>query len=131
MKLRSHIISGFLTLSLCSLSFSAHAKELTIVNNSDFYSTSFINGTMCSSTLSGGITQPHSTNVVADSVINLACLFYPTNCTADVYMTKNCSGLKVGTVVFDTKKGIKSIVNLTTKYKISGSYFRIQFDVVA
>lgn len=117
-----------LALSLCSVSVLAQAGGLTIVNNTDMDSTSIINDGMCSNTLSGGVSKAHSTNIVSSTVIGLACFGHSSDCKADVYMTNNCSGDKVGTVIFDTKNGIKSVTMNTNQYQITGSGFNIQLD---
>lgn len=82
---------------------------LTITNKTDFDSTSIINNGGCSAKLGpNGITRAHSTNVVPDKIVRLSCLRSPNNCTAVVYLTTNCSGAPIYTVVFDVDKGIKS-----------------------
>lgn len=117
---------GLLGFGLVSTAFAA--SDLTIVNNTNNDSTSIINNGICSNTLSGGVTKAHSTNVVKKTVIGLACLGHASNCKADVYMTNNCSGNKVASVVFDTGSGIKSITMNSNNFHISGSGFRIQLD---
>ncbi|VVC75876.1 hypothetical protein AQUSIP_11770 [Aquicella siphonis] len=128
MTIKKIISIGVLAAGLCSVPLAAQAG-LTIVNNTDKDSTSIINDGMCSSSLSGGITKAHSTNKVSDIIIGFACYGHASDCKADVYMTDNCSGDKVATVMFDTKKGIYDIKNVdTTKFKISGSGFTVNLD---
>lgn len=116
-------------LSVCSLS--GYAQSLTIVNNTDLQSTSIINNGICSSQLGNdGITQPHSTHVINDKIIALACFGNTNNCRADVYMTNNCSGSLIATVTFDTKIGIKAIKNYSAKYNFTNDAFNIIINSV-
>lgn len=122
------IITIIITAGMTSLPLAAQAG-LTIVNNTSKDSTSIINDGMCSNSLSGGVTKAHSTNKVSDIVIGIACLGHSSNCKADVYMSNDCSGDKVSTVMFDTKKGIYNIENVDeTRYKVSGSGFTVKLD---
>lgn len=88
----------------------AHAGSLTIINNTNQFSTSIINKGMCSSGLGKvGVTEPGGRNVVDEKIILLACGLAANHCQADVYLTKNCTGPVLTTVVFDIKTGIKSV----------------------
>lgn len=105
--------------------FSA-SSNLTIVNNTNRDSTSRINGGPCSTFLGAvGITHAHSVNVVPARTVGLACIANRANCTANVYMTSNCSGPVVGTVILDISSGIKSIALYDKTYSVSGSGFGI------
>lgn len=102
---------------------------LTITNNTDFPSTAIINNGACSTILGKeGTTQPHSTNTVGDTTIKLACIAKPSNCSAVLYMTKDCKGDAAADIIFDTKTGIKDIKNKGTIYKVSGSAFSATID---
>lgn len=116
MDFKNLFISGMAALSI-ALPFSANAT-LTIINNTSQDSTSIINNGACSSSLPGGITRAHSINVVPDIIINSACFFTPHNCKADIYMTNNCSGLKISTATFDTTIGITSVTPAIGGYQI-------------
>lgn len=83
--------------------------DLVIHNNTNFPSTTRTNGFFCSGSLpSGGVTEPHSVNKVSQALLNGACAFNKENCTAEVFLTRNCSGPAIGTVVLSTTTGIKS-----------------------
>lgn len=94
--------------------------DLTITNNSSEDSTSVINGNKCSSIVLGekGITRAHSTNVVDNRAIVMACITSPFNCKADVYMTANCTGEKIATAYLHTKNGIDHVEMSSNKYSI-------------
>ncbi|HSW70594.1 MAG TPA: hypothetical protein VLH77_01285 [Gammaproteobacteria bacterium] len=106
------------TLTFCALAlpFTAQAN-LTIDNQTFFPSTCKINNqsghAQCSNTIPVyGITQPHSKNIIPQGIIWGACLANLHACTAEVYMTNNCTGPVIATAVFDISSGIKTINNL-------------------
>lgn len=109
---------GATSLSLCLLSVPLVAKaDLTIDNQTFFPSTSKINNqsgnAQCSNTIPVyGITQPQTKNVIPQGIIWGACLANLHACSAEVYMSDNCTGPAVATVVFDISTGIQSISNL-------------------
>lgn len=111
------------------LPFSAQAAGLTVVNNTDYDSTSVINHGPCSTILGEiGITRAHSTNTVPESKVKFACLLNKHNCQADVYMTPNCKGPVVAKITFDVDAGIKNIEMKSADFKISGSGFAATLD---
>lgn len=129
MKIRKIIAMPLIAMGLCSATALSYAANgLTIVNNTDEDSTSIINDGMCSNKLTGGVTKAHSTNVVSGTIVSLACFGHASDCKAEVYMTNDCSGDKIATVMFDTKTGIKSVAMNTNQYQVSGSGFNIQLD---
>ncbi|MBV9575565.1 MAG: hypothetical protein JO149_02955, partial [Gammaproteobacteria bacterium] len=115
MLFRKKFFSNVLVISISSLPFLADAgnyasTDLTIVNNTKNYSTSVINNGPCSTILGDiGVTKPNSTSIVPSDEVKFACTLNESNCAADVYMTNNCSGPKIATVIFDTDAGIKSV----------------------
>lgn len=120
-----------LSVFIGSMPVFAHAGSLTVVNNTDHDSTTITNDFNCSDHLPGGkgVTKAHSTNTIPENTVNIACIKNKENCKADVYMTDNCSGTKVATVIFSTKTGIKGDpVIYDHAYQISGSGFYIQMD---
>lgn len=120
-----------LSVFIGSMPIFAHAGSLTVVNNTNRDSTTVTNDFQCSDHLPGGkgVTKAHSTNVIPENTVNIACIKNKENCKADVYMSDNCSGTKVATVIFSTKTGIKgSPVIYDNAYQISGSGFYIQMD---
>lgn len=130
MHYRKSILASALTIGLSFISMQAYAAQsLTIVNNTNQDSTSRINGGLCSTVFGAdGVTKAHSTHVVGDKIIALACVGNSSNCKAEIYMTNNCSGPVVGTAVFDTNAGIKSIDVVSDIYKFGIEPFRITID---
>lgn len=119
-------IVGLTITAIISLPMLSFAGDLTLVNDTNRDSTCVINNGACSTILgSSGVTKAHTTNTVAESKINLACILNRSNCKADVYMTDNCSGPIVGTVILDTKTGIKSVQMHDASYTITGSAFSV------
>ncbi len=116
-------------IALACLPIIASASDLTLVNNTNRDSTSVINNGVCSTILgSAGVTKAHTTNVVPESKINMACILNRTNCKADVYMTNNCSGKVVATVTMDTKSGVKAVAMKDNTYKIMAQGFRVEME---
>ena len=109
---------GTATLTFCVLSLPLVAKaDLTVDNQTFFPSTSKINNqnghAQCSSAIPiYGVTKPQSKNVIPQGIIWSACIANLHACTAEVYMTNDCTGPVIATAVFDISTGIKSINNL-------------------
>lgn len=112
---------------ILTLPFQANAQSLVVNNRTDFDSTSIINNGICSNQLGEvGISRAHTdNNVVPESKLKFACKFNPKNCKADVYLTANCTGSKVATVLFDLDTGIKSASVYDSHYEITGSGYVI------
>jgi len=129
MRIQKVVSTTLLAVGLSSVSAFAFAG-LVLVNNTNLDSTSIINGGICSSSLPGGVgvTKAHSTNEISDTIIRIACLGHASDCTADVYMSGNCSGPKIATAVMDIKSGVKSVTMHSNDYKITASGFHIQLD---
>lgn len=109
---------GITALTLCVLSLPLAAKADLVIDNQTFFpSTSKINNqnghAQCSNTIPVyGVTAPHSKNTIPQGIIWGACITNLHACTAEVYMTNNCSGPIIATAVFDISTGIQSINNL-------------------
>lgn len=107
------------------------AASLTIINNTNYDSTSILNNGACSDILgASGISRAHSTNIVPEATLNKGCIFNKVNCKAEVHMTNNCSGPAIATVIFDIKNGIKNVVpsNTPAGYSVTGSGFIASID---
>lgn len=108
---------GTATLTCCVLALPLPAKaDLTIDNQTFFPSTCKINNqkgnAQCSNTIPVyGVTQAKSKNIIPQGIIWGACLANLHACTAEVYMTNDCSGPIIATAVFDINTGIRSITN--------------------
>ncbi len=108
---------GAVTLASCVFSLPLTAQaNLTIENQTAFPSTCKINNqhgdAQCSSTIpTYGVTQAHTINSIPHGIIWGGCLANLHNCTAEVYMTDNCTGPIVATAVFDITTGIKNIAS--------------------
>jgi hypothetical protein len=121
--------SLLLSASLLAMPMTANA-DLTIVNNTDSDSTCIVNDGMCSNELGDqGITHAHTSNLILQIELYIACGSNTSNCKADVYMSSNCSGPKVGTVILDINQGISQLTS-TGAYKItSADPFQVQIDL--
>lgn len=111
----------------------AFADSLTIVNNTDFYITSTVNGSICSATMPGGygITPPHSTKSIPSLAVIAACgLSHQHDCKADIHLSNDCSGPAVGSAIFDTSKGILQAGANDAKYRITYSGFTATIDTL-
>jgi len=129
MKVRNILSSGLLIVGLVSTTLS-FAAPLLIINNTDKSSTSTLNHGKCSSALpfGYGVTPPHSRKEIPEMILGMACIGHSSDCTADIYMTLDCSGPKVGTVVLNTTTGIVSVTNENPNYILKGQGFIIQAD---
>lgn len=91
-------------------------STLRIVNNTNQYSTVqlTIAGTttkVCSTQILGttkGVTPPHGYLDLSSGELASACKNQTTACPAEVFMTNNCSGKKMGDVIINVDKGITS-----------------------
>lgn len=123
--------------ALCmALPIQAEAGALTIHNRTAFDSTSITNNASCSSLLGEtGITRAGQDKVVSDTLIRTACMLKRHPCKSDVYMTANCTGRKIATVLFDVDTGIVSIVNYPAapgeiSFRVSGSSFETTIEQI-
>lgn len=119
--------------SLIALGFTfpiiAQGGDLSIINNTNYDSTSIINEGACSTLLGEiGTTRAHNSNVIPEYVVNMACLLNQKNCRADVYLTNNCTGPVIATVFLDTKTGVKSWTVNDATYHIEASGFSISLS---
>ena len=107
MSIRKTVL--FVATSICiALPFQAQAGDLIVNNRTDFDSTSATNGAICSKILGNeGVSRAHTEhNVIPERKVKMACtILHKHDCRADVYMSANCTGRKVASVVFDVDKG--------------------------
>jgi len=106
----------------------AFADDLTTHNCTDYPSTAVINSGGCSGDLPGGIgvTPAHKSHSVPEAIVKYICKYGdPDNCIADVYLSDDCTGPIIGTVIFSTTTGIKSVDMKDANYQILGSSFDI------
>lgn len=120
MSLKKTFLSSLLMVGL-SLPLFAQANDLTITNNTDQDSTSRINQGMCSKDILGpnGITYKHSTRVIKNVQIKVACMAKPEDCKADVYMTNNCTGNVITTISYSVTKGILGHTPVLDGYELT------------
>lgn len=139
MKLLKIMSTSFLALGISSAAIitqaNPNAHSLTITNYTYQDSTVLINPQFpkakCSSYLGElGITRarvrgkdpvPHSVDGI---IVGGACSRDTKNCRADIYMNDHCGGEKIGTVIIDVDKGIKSkeILNNTYAIEVKGPF---------
>ncbi len=111
----------FLTLS----AFAAHA-EINITNNTNMYGTTRLDGGSCSSNISGGIINPHSSTTIPGYIIAAKC--WLSDCRATVYANKTCNNPAVAEITVSTSDGIKNVINLDAahyNFQGHGSYLTI------
>jgi hypothetical protein len=102
---------------------------LTIINNSNFDSTSIVNNGICSNAMGeAGITRAHSSNILSHLILMIACGMNTADCKADVYMSDDCSGPLVGTVILDINSGIKNVSENGDFTFTTANPFQIQID---
>lgn len=135
MLMRKKIVMALATLGISSLSILANAAtDLTVTNNTNEDSTSIVvNGSNKCSNQYGedGITRKSSTHTIPAMLIRLACGAHLSDCYAHVYMSADCSGESVASVVYDLKStngGVKSITSTSSKYLITGTGYHLTLD---
>ena len=135
MIVKKAISTSLIALSLSSITMLAQAGDLDLIigNFTDKDSTCVINDSACSTILGAdGITKAgdHAHHINENVIKYAACLGNWENCKADVYMTNNCTGPKIATVIFDVNKGVKSITMASASYKIAASGFTVNISGV-
>lgn len=101
------------------LSLSTQAAELTTTNNTDFDSTVKVTSGRfhpCAGSI-GEYTPAHGERVTPWGQVRGLCLSSGDNCTADIYMTKDCSGPVIGVASMDlSHQKITMLVSLDPRY---------------
>jgi len=106
MKLKKLALLGAIAITAAPLAAQA---DITIYNNTNSPATAYVNNSPCSNAAgSKGIIMPHQSISVPDWAANLFCSH---ECTANVFMTKNCSGKSVASVTGNTRDGVKKVDN--------------------
>lgn len=102
-------------LVLTSLPIFAYA-DIYITNNTDSYATGILNGSPCSATAgSSGIINPHQADYDVPQLVVATICKGTSDCSTDLYMTKDCSGKIVASATVDAKKGITHVTNFDEK----------------
>jgi len=117
MKIKSLALFGALALSIIPLTSFA---DIIIHNNTNTAATATAGNSQCSGAIPQGVMKPHTTVTIPDF---LADMFCKDGCTANVYMSRNCSGKPIATVEASTAKGITKVTNndkSATGYKVVG-----------
>lgn len=128
MSISKKIINCIATTCLVTAT-TTYAGSLTINNNTDFDSTSKINDGLCSTVFgSDGVTKAHSTHIISDKLISLACVLNSSNCKATIFMTNDCSGPIIANIILDTKTGIKNIDVLSSQFKFTAGTNEVSVD---
>ncbi len=125
MSFKKIIVTGC---AVAAMGFSLSAMAgatLTITNNTNYDSASFVNGLACSSAIPGlnGVTPRHGENKLTYVELYIACANHEANCTAVIYGNNSCCGAKstdvcgnliqaIGTATINTSTGLQS-VNVT------------------
>lgn len=106
MKIKHLTLLGAITLS--TISFAAYA-DLSITNNTKTGATASAASSPCSGSIgSKGVIAPGGHVEIPDWAVGVYCR---TNCTAHVYMSKNCSGKSIATVTANMKDGVVDVIN--------------------
>lgn len=117
MRMKTLALLGALTVS--AVPFAAQA-DITIHNNTNAPATANVSISPCSNAAGNkGIIMPHSSITIPDFLVGLYCT---SDCKAQVFMSRNCSGKPVATVVGNVRQGVKSIANNNVDgYTLAGS----------
>ena len=83
--------------------------DITIKNNTNSPATAFAGNSPCSNAAGDrGVMQPHGQVTIPDFLVGMYCT---SDCKAQVFMSKNCSGKSVATIIANKREGVKSITN--------------------
>ena len=126
------LFSSLLFVSFYSSSIITFASDIQIYNDTNFFATSRINGGKCSNEPplgNDGVTQPcQKPHIVSEKLLNLVCWKNKTPCTADVYLTNNCTGPVIATVLVNLKENTLNIPWHDDRYVITHDGFKINFS---
>ena len=117
--MRMKTISLFGALAFATVPFAAQA-DITIHNNTNSPATASVSISPCSNAAGDrGIIMPHSSITIPDFLVGLYCT---SDCKAQVFMSRNCSGSSIATVVGNVREGVKSIENHDANgFRLAGS----------
>ena len=119
MKIKHLALLGAVALSVSPI---AAFADLHISNNSNSPATALAGMSPCSSAAgTRGVIKAHGEISVPDFLVGMYC---KKDCQAHVFMTKNCSGKSIATVVANMHDGVKSIQNSDNSpdgYRVVGS----------
>lgn len=109
--------------SICIFPLSVNASEnvLHIYNSTDKGVTFKIDGKTCSTKLGkGGVTKAHTVAEIPATQILKICK-NGQKCSAEIYITNDCSGVPIGKLTFALKDGITEInTDAENMYAIAG-----------
>lgn len=130
MKIKSLALLGAIALSTVSYAAYATGKDMTINNNSDAVATASAGVSPCSGSIGDrGIIKPHSNVVIPSWAVGMYCT---SDCKAQVYISKNCSGKSIATVTANVRDGVKKIENHDVDgYQVVGSGFNMSIEGAA
>lgn len=128
MSFQKSILTSIL---IAGMSLPAFAGSLIIFNNTDFPSTSKINGFVCSRDVLGpkdGVTPKRTKKTIEEKDLVRACFSRTKECIADVYITDNCTGTPITQVTFTVANGVSKVTPPKMGYTESHSAFYIQVN---
>lgn len=127
MKIKSLALLGAIVLSTASFAAYAKAQDMTINNNTNNVATASAGISPCSGSIGDrGIIKPHNNVVIPSWAIGMYCT---SDCKAQVYMSKNCSGKSIATVTANVREGVKKIENHSVDgYQVAGSGFNMTIE---
>jgi hypothetical protein len=102
------------------LPLTSYASDITFTNNTNLNSTSIINESFCTNTFGDqGIIKAHSSVTIYQSQLALACGSSTVGCTADIYLSNNCTGPKIGSIMISVDDGVNHVETSSDSYKVS------------
>jgi hypothetical protein len=117
MRMKTLALLGALAFSAAP--FAAQA-DITIHNNTNAPATASVSISPCSNAAGDrGVIKPHSSITIPDFLVGLYCT---SDCKAQVFMSRNCSGKSIATVTGNVRQGVKNIDNHSVKgFRLAGS----------
>lgn len=130
MFLKKAVLIGA-AVTLVSMPLLAQAAELTTVNNTnEFSSVKVTSGSLhpCSGG-AGQYTPPKSTLVTSWSLVSFLCMTSGNLCTADIYVTKDCSGAPIAAAQLDlANQNVAVTANYNQEYNVTASGTTVTLD---
>ncbi len=127
MKIKGLALLGALTLSAIPFAANALGQDMVINNSSNNVATASAGISPCSGSIGDrGIIKPHSNVTIPSWAVGMYCT---SDCKAQVYMSKNCSGKSIATVTANVREGVKKIENHGVDgYQVVGSGFNVTIE---
>lgn len=110
-------IKNLVPLASLIISVTAYAyPDITIHNDTNLFGTAKVGSSPCSSAISGGVLAPKTSRAVPGFVFDMYCAY--TECKAEFYANKNCSGESLATANIN-RTGVTNVETHNTDFYVN------------